>query len=208
MISRTEDARSRTDPSRPRGFFLIISRSGGSTPRANAGRPSVIRLSHRIWMGRSGLGRPSRMAANITMISPMLHDTRYCTDFLMLSKTTRPSRTAATIVAKLSSVRIMSAALLATSVPVMPMAAPMSARLSAGASFTPSPVMATTWPRRRQASTIRTLCSGATRAYTRTRSTIPSSSLSGIRDSSLPVTATAPPVMMPTSRAMARAVSL
>ena len=38
--------------------------------------------------------------------------------------------------AKLSSVRIMSAASLATSVPVTPMATPMSAFLRAGASFT------------------------------------------------------------------------
>lgn len=33
-----------------------------------------------------------------------------------------------------------------TSVPVMPMAMPMSASFRAGASFTPSPVMATTSP--------------------------------------------------------------
>ena len=46
------------------------------------------------------------------------------------------------MVAKLSSVRVMSAAPLATSVPVMPMAQPMSAAFRAGASFTPSPVMA------------------------------------------------------------------
>ena len=56
----------------------------------------------------------------------------------------RPCLTASTMVAKLSSVSVMSAAPLATSVPVMPMAQPMSAALSAGASFTPSPVMATT----------------------------------------------------------------
>ncbi len=47
--------------------------------------------------------------------------------------------------AKLSSARTMSAACLATAVPE-PMAMPMSARLSAGASFTPSPVIATTCP--------------------------------------------------------------
>src|SRR3989337_724640 len=52
---------------------------------------------------------------------------------------TRPSSTAATMVAKLSSARTMSAASLLTSVPVMPMATPMSASLSAGASLTPSP---------------------------------------------------------------------
>ena len=58
----------------------------------------------------------------------------------------RPSSTAETMVAKLSSARIMSAACLDTSVPVMPMATPMAACCSAGASFTPSPVMAGTSP--------------------------------------------------------------
>ena len=50
------------------------------------------------------------------------------------------------MVAKLSSVRIISAASLVTSVPVMPIATPMSAGVSAGASLTPSPVIATTLP--------------------------------------------------------------
>ena len=48
--------------------------------------------------------------------------------------------------AKLSSASTMSAASLDTSVPVMPMATPMSAVFSAGASFTPSPVIATVMP--------------------------------------------------------------
>ena len=48
---------------------------------------------------------------------------------------------------KLSSVRIISDASLATSVPISPMAdANVGLRQGAGASFTPSPVMATTWP--------------------------------------------------------------
>ena len=58
----------------------------------------------------------------------------------------RKGKTALTIVAKLSSVIIMSDAPFATSVPFCPMAQPMSAALSAGASFTPSPVMATVLP--------------------------------------------------------------
>ncbi len=82
----------------------------------------------------------------------------------MLSKIARPSSTAATIEAKLSSASTMSAASLDTSVPVMPMAMPMSARLRAGASLTPSPVIATTAPLARSASTMRSLCSGLTRA--------------------------------------------
>ena len=84
--------------------------------------------------------------------------------FLMLAYTPRPLTTAPTMVAKLSSVRIMEAASLLTSVPVMPMATPMSAALRAGASLTPSPVMETIWPLRCHASTMRILCSGDTRA--------------------------------------------
>mmetsp|Transcript_1351 Transcript_1351/g.3778 ORF Transcript_1351/g.3778 Transcript_1351/m.3778 type:complete len:266 (-) Transcript_1351:1655-2452(-) len=50
------------------------------------------------------------------------------------------------MVAKLSSAKIMSEASLATSVPAMPIAMPMDACFNAGASFTPSPVMAGTSP--------------------------------------------------------------
>ena len=82
----------------------------------------------------------------------------------MFAKIARPSSTAATIEAKLSSASTMSAASFDTSVPVMPMAMPMSAFFNAGASFTPSPVIATTAPFRRNASTMRSLCSGLTRA--------------------------------------------
>ncbi len=69
----------------------------------------------------------------------------------MLSKIPRPSRIPATMLAKLSSARTMSAASRVTAVPVRPMAIPMCASRSAGASFTPSPVMATTAPRPFQA---------------------------------------------------------
>jgi hypothetical protein len=64
------------------------------------------------------------------------------------------------MVAKLSSASTMVAASWLTSVPVMPMATPMSAAFRAGASLTPSPVMATTWPPACRASTMRVLCSG------------------------------------------------
>ena len=76
----------------------------------------------------------------------------------------RPSSMAVTMVPNESSTRIMSAASLDTSVPVIPMATPMSARLSAGASLTPSPVMATISPCFLRARTIFNLCSGLTRA--------------------------------------------
>ena len=76
----------------------------------------------------------------------------------------RPSLIAVTIVEKLSSARTMLAASLLTSVPVIPMAIPMSAFLSAGASFTPSPVTATISFSSFNKVTILSLCSGLTRA--------------------------------------------
>ena len=82
----------------------------------------------------------------------------------MFEKMPRPSRTARTIVAKLSSARIIFAASLVTSVPVWPIAIPMSADFSAGASLTPSPVIATTWWSACRASTMRSLWRGVTRA--------------------------------------------
>ncbi len=70
------------------------------------------------------------------------------------------------MVLKLSSTNIISAASLDTSVPVIPIAQPMSAFFSAGASFTPSPVIATIASLFCHASTIRTLSLGATLANT------------------------------------------
>lgn len=56
----------------------------------------------------------------------------------------QPQIIALTIDSKLSSRRRMSAAYLATSVPYIPIAKPISAFFSAGASLVPSPVTATT----------------------------------------------------------------
>ena len=108
------------------------------------------------------------------------------------------------MVAKLSSVRIITAASLETSVPVMPMATPMSAFLRAGASLTPSPVMATMLDCAWSVPTRRILSSGETRATT------PMSSSSAISCSSL-MAANSVPVSalpgMPSSRPMAAAVT-
>ena len=70
------------------------------------------------------------------------------------------------MVEKLSSVKIISAASLDTSVPVIPIAHPISAFFRAGASFTPSPVIAHIAFLFCLASTILTLSFGATRANT------------------------------------------
>ncbi|MNC94979.1 hypothetical protein D3C83_119790 [compost metagenome] len=64
----------------------------------------------------------------------------------MFEKIARPTSTAATMDAKLSSASTMSAASLDTSVPAIPIATPMSAVFKAGASLTPSPVIATISP--------------------------------------------------------------
>lgn len=68
-----------------------------------------------------------------------------CKNLRIESKMFRPHFMAVTIELKLSSRRIIPEAYFATSVPVIPIAKPMSALFSAGASFVPSPVIATTW---------------------------------------------------------------
>lgn len=67
-------------------------------------------------------------------------------NFRIQSKIFRPYFIAVTILPKLSSSKIIPAAYFATSVPAIPIAKPISAFFKAGASFVPSPVMATTWP--------------------------------------------------------------
>mmetsp|Transcript_9478 Transcript_9478/g.43130 ORF Transcript_9478/g.43130 Transcript_9478/m.43130 type:complete len:379 (+) Transcript_9478:1216-2352(+) len=78
----------------------------------------------------------------------------------------RPFSIALTMEQKLSSVRIMSEAPLATSVPSRPMATPISARLRAGASLTPSPVIATISPASLRSRTMSCLCLGSARENT------------------------------------------
>jgi hypothetical protein len=86
----------------------------------------------------------------------------------------------------------MALASLATSVPAIPMATPISACFSAGASLTPSPVIATNSPRSWSAVTIFNFCSGATRAYTRIWSTRVLNSSAESRPSSSPVSTLSP----------------
>ena len=126
--------------------------------------------------------------------------------FWILSYTVRPSRTAATMEAKLSSASTRSAASLAASLPVWPMAMPASARLSAGASLTPSPVIATVRPCDCSAFTSRSLWAGEVRANTSVSRMRPASPASSIKSKSLPVS-TLSVWVRPISRAMARAVA-
>ena len=64
---------------------------------------------------------------------------------------------------KLSSIKIKSDASLETSLPLLPIDMPICAYFKAGASLTPSPVIATISPLSLKAFTIRILCSGTTR---------------------------------------------
>ncbi len=127
----------------------------------------------------------------------------------MLANTRRPSSTASTIVAKLSSVSTIVAASRATSVPLTPIATPMSARRSAGASLTPSPVIATTWPWSRRASAIRSFDCGEARAKMTSwgDASSSSSSASDSASSSGPVTTGDSSSPIPTWWAIALAVS-
>ena len=96
------------------------------------------------------------------------------------------------MVTKLSSSRIISEASFATSVPVIPMAQPISAAFRAGASFTPSPVMATTSPFSLYAFTILNLCAGLTLANTLYRPIFFFRSSSDMASSITPVTISSP----------------
>jgi len=77
-----------------------------------------------------------------------------------LSYTFLPYFKATIVEEKLSSRRIISDALIATSVPVRPIENPTSASFKAGASFVPSPVTATTSPHYFIPVTRRSLSSG------------------------------------------------
>ena len=160
-----------------RGGRAITSSVSGSTPIASAGPESVTRLIQRICVASSGSTsrrrrrrgrsrRRRRRRGRRSAPRPCSTTAGSAGTCGCCRRCARPSRTASTMVAKLSSARIILAASLATSVPVMPIATPMSAAFSAGASLTPSPVIATTLPSACSASTMRSLCAGATRAYT------------------------------------------
>jgi len=52
------------------GRFRMFS-SAGSEENANAGKPSEIKLTHKIWMGKRGMGKPSSGAKKIVQILPV-----------------------------------------------------------------------------------------------------------------------------------------
>ena len=107
-----------------------------------------------------------------------------------------------------SSCKIISAAPFATSVPVIPIATPTSAAFNEGASFTPSPVIETIFPLSWNAFTIRTLCSGDTRAKIESVFALSFNSSSDIASNSCPIIHSSGDEAIPSFLAIAKAVSL
>lgn len=111
---------------------------------ARAARVSIIRLTHNIWMGESGdslkIAAPEKAITSAQTLTVNWN----CKNFLIESKIFLPHFMAVTIEEKLSSKRIIPDAYFATYVPAIPIAKPISAFFRAGASFVPSPVIATT----------------------------------------------------------------
>jgi len=127
------------------GFLNNSSSFGGSVAKANEARVSMIRLTHNIWIGFNGdslsMAAPEKAIIKATILTVNWN----WRNFLIESKIFLPHFMAVTMDAKLSSSKIIPEASLATYVPVIPIAKPISAFFRAGASFVPSPVMATTW---------------------------------------------------------------
>ena len=154
-----------------RGGYLSSSPNFGSSPSGIVTAVSVAKLTQIICTASSG-ALPIKVTARISASSsPRLVLSKKKITLRRRLKIALPSSTAATIEAKLSSASTMSQASLATSVPVMPIAMPILAVFRAGASLTPSPVMATTCPRLLSAFTILSFCSGSIRAKTKVSST-------------------------------------
>jgi hypothetical protein len=125
------------------GVLVIISTSGSSNTRAVLGTrfdPRSIQSTSTVDNGR---GSYIIIKARKGHASHMVEINKKPTTFLRLSNNFLPSSIPITMEEKSSSRRIISAASLATSDPVIPIETPISAFLIAGESLTPSPVTAT-----------------------------------------------------------------
>jgi len=107
---------------------------------------SIIKFTQSIWTGVKGdyfIITAPKKAIKIATTFTVNWNWR---NFLIQSNIFLPYLTAVIILPKLSSNRMIPAAYFATYVPAIPMANPISAFFRAGASFVPSPVIATTFP--------------------------------------------------------------
>eukprot|EP00919_Chromeraceae_sp_WS-2016_P076435 GHVR01180634.1.p1 GENE.GHVR01180634.1~~GHVR01180634.1.p1 ORF type:complete len:105 (+),score=6.48 GHVR01180634.1:490-804(+) len=104
----------------------------------------MIRLAHNIWIGFNGDSFNTAAPVNAITSATVLTVSWNCKNFRIESNIFLPHFIAVTIDAKLSSSKMIPEAYFAISVPVIPIAKPISAFFNAGASFVPSPVIATT----------------------------------------------------------------
>eukprot|EP00906_Rhabdomonas_costata_P004819 RCo007179 len=141
---------------------------GCSVARATAAKVSMIRFSHNSCTAVRGcsLSGEATEPMNVSSTPTMFATSWNCRNLRTFSFTPRPHTTARTMVAKLSSIRIIALAPLATSVPEF-IAKPTLASFSAGASLVPSPVTPTTSPRLMRSPTSTCLSVGLLRASTR-----------------------------------------
>lgn len=122
-----------------------MSFSGGSNPRAIAGSESVTKLTHKSCTASKGDSIPNNSPINIVTISPIFVAIKNELLFYIV-KYISSLFNSFYYCYKVIIINIISDAFLATSVPFLPIATPISAFFNAGASFTPSPVIATTEP--------------------------------------------------------------
>ena len=172
--------------SRLRGLSFITSRDGGSDASAIAAKVSMMRFTHSICVTVSGISvpitePPSTSSSAVTLTTNWKYRKRW-----MFLYNERPHITAWTIERKESSRSVMSDASFATLVPE-PNDSPTWAWFNAGASLVPSPVTATTSPRRCNISTSRCLSAGRARDITLRSPTISSASSSLRAANSAPV---------------------
>lgn len=127
----------------------------------------MIKFTHNIWIGFKGdylnIAPPTKAITRATKFTVNWN----CKNFLIESKIFLPHFIAVTIEQKLSSIKMIPDAYLATYVPAIPIAKPISAFFRAGASLVPSPVIATTWSNNFSPVVIRYLSSGEDLASTR-----------------------------------------
>ena len=153
---------------------------------AIAAKVSMMMFTHRICTTVSGMSVPNTAPTKQIRIAAKLIVSWNSTKRWILRYSERPHITAVAIEANESSSSVISLASLATDVPE-PIESPTLAKFSAGASFVPSPVTATTSPHCCNRRTSRCLSSGRARDMIFSSCTRPSSSSSLIAANSVPV---------------------
>ena len=128
---------------RSRGLAFITCGDGGSDARAMAAKVSRMRFTQSICVTVSGDSVPVKAPKSTVRQAATLTVSWKSMNRCMLRYSERPHMTARAMLPNELSMIVMSLASLATDVP-SPIDRPTFAALSAGASFVPSPVTATT----------------------------------------------------------------